>query len=376
MIVAYYVQRSLGLGHVFRAHKFLTLISERRPNWQIIAITDSPFLFYLSKNDKYTTFSLSNLYSNLANKPSEELSDILKYWLLDLLNVDVFLISHWRCMAGELSGLIPILKRSNVKIGMVLRDIIGQPRLEPELVSSFKDGLLNILDNMIDGVAVLGDDSVHSMADEFSVLKEYKRLFYCGYMPPVASLNETETATNKPSDLFCFVGGGWDGDHVLRTAMSLSVSLANKLTSFNSSIITGPFCKAGTQLNLYKERNQSRGVVLSAYESNWRNAVSSNSIIVCMGGYNTLTEVLYYGAKAICIPRNMVGLDEEQYIRSRKFESISNITTIEQSELTHDLLEDIYYQKSDISPDLPPLHLFDNGEKCVSYIEWLIENGS
>jgi predicted glycosyltransferase len=277
-------------------------------------------------------------------------------------------------MADELHNLIPILKESNVKVGMVLRDIIGQPRFEKEIEASFSDALPNIIENMLDGIAILGDKSVHSIAEEFSAFQRCNKLFYCGYVPPVNSVNLKQSENRRANDLFCFVGGGWDADDVLTTSMKCSVKMASTTKAFKASIITGPFCDIKTQLEVYNIKNGHKDIQISAYENNWQKAISSDSIVVCMGGYNTMSEIMYYGVRAICIPRNIERIDNEQLIRSRKFKNIANITTIEQSELTTQLLTETIQDKIDSNSKVVPYHLFDDGSKCVSFIEWLYEN--
>src|SRR5437773_7865291 len=65
-------------------------------------------------------------------------------------------------------------------------------------------------------------------------------------------------------------------------------------------------------------------------------AIAASDLVVSMGGYNTLAEVLYLGKKCLVVPRS--GPSAEQRIRTRLFEKLQQVRMIDPEDLTPEIL--------------------------------------
>lgn len=79
-------------------------------------------------------------------------------------------------------------------------------------------------------------------------------------------------------------------------------------------IIAGPQAKQNEQLKLECEK---AGIQFKTFVSNMPEVLNSTSVLICMGGYNTLAEAMEHAVPTICVPR--IHPREEQLIRAKAF---------------------------------------------------------
>jgi len=367
MILAYYVQTSRGLGHAFRAHKILAHTSHRAPAWRIFALTDSQFLLSLAAGHGYRAIPLPRLSINTSTDQSpDELTERLFQLLVHELHVDVFVASHWRCLANELRLLLPKLRKAGVKIALALRDIVGQPMFEHEISRAYGVPLHDIISNYIDGIAVFGSENLHSILQESPAFGFSEKLSYCGFIPPFPDAPPAESTENV---IQCVVGGGLNSEEILETAMAAIPVIRRHHKVDQARFVTGPYCKIETVIKLHKLSSQLPGITVTSFDPHWYNDLPANGIVICTGGYNTITEVLYRGLRSICIPKNIPGIDEEQAIRARSLTQVALIMTVSSGSLTSAEIAN----KLDLIWDLPgyptPRELFDPGIRFRQFIE-------
>jgi len=287
-------------------------------------------------------------------------------FLVNELHVEVFVASHWRCLANELRFLLPKLRKAGVKVVLALRDIVGQPMFEREISHAYGAPLNTVISNYIDGIAVFGSEDLHSISQESAAFGPSEKVFYCGFIPP---LRDVPTPQSIESVIQCIVGGGLNSEQVLETTIAAIPLIRRHYKVGQARFVTGPYCKPETVIKLHKLGSQLPGISVTSFDPHWYYDLPGNGIVICTGGYNTITEVLYRGLRLICIPKNIPGIDEEQAIRAKSITEVAEIVTLSSEQLTSAEI----VQKVDLVWDLPtyssPRELFDPGTRFRQFVE-------
>jgi predicted glycosyltransferase len=113
-------------------------------------------------------------------------------------------------------------------------------------------------------------------------------------------------------------GGGGDGFHVLDLYLKMleRMKAHSILPPFQSVLVTGPFLSRNDK-DLILERANGLGIWSYDFFSDMETLIAASDIVVCMGGYNTLCEVLSSKTMSLVIPRETPR--KEQFIRARAF---------------------------------------------------------
>jgi predicted glycosyltransferase len=116
-------------------------------------------------------------------------------------------------------------------------------------------------------------------------------------------------------------GGGEDGRRVLEAFVDASVG-----APWKAIVVAGPQLSQSETCEL-RERADAAGVAMRTFVpelAGWFGAVDA---VVCMGGYNTLGEVLVRGTPTVCVPRTVPRT--EQLIRARALGGLGLLQVVE-----------------------------------------------
>jgi predicted glycosyltransferase len=111
-------------------------------------------------------------------------------------------------------------------------------------------------------------------------------------------------------------GGGGDGYRVMDTYLSMLESEFQSLPPFKSVLITGPFMPKKLRKKVFK-RSKALGIKTFHFYRNMEKLLAAADLVVSMGGYNTMCELLSLGTTALIIPRDTPR--KEQLIRADIF---------------------------------------------------------
>jgi len=111
-------------------------------------------------------------------------------------------------------------------------------------------------------------------------------------------------------------GGGGDGYAVMHTFLSMLES-ENRPLPFKSVLITGPFMPR-KEVDEITERAKMLGVRTWEFYKRMEEILAAADLVVSMGGYNTLCEILTQGTTCLIIPRETPR--KEQLIRAQVFQ--------------------------------------------------------
>jgi predicted glycosyltransferase len=129
-------------------------------------------------------------------------------------------------------------------------------------------------------------------------------------------------------------GGGGDGFTLMDAYLKMLESTP-KPAAFKSILITGPFMPKSERKNVNK-RSRKLGVRMYHFYRQMEKIFAAADVVVSMGGYNTLCEILSQGSISLVIPRETPR--KEQLIRAQTFKRQNLIDFIAWEELTPDLL--------------------------------------
>jgi predicted glycosyltransferase len=104
---------------------------------------------------------------------------------------------------------------------------------------------------------------------------------------------------------------------------------------FKSIIITGPFMPKKVR-EAFAKRAKKYGIKIMPFHPRLEELMSAADLVVCMGGYNTICEVLTQQTPALIIPRETPR--QEQLIRARRLKDKGLLDFIPWTEVTSQLL--------------------------------------
>src|SRR5207245_5500972 len=164
-------------------------------------------------------------------------------------------------------------------------------------------------------------------------------LHYCGYLVsqvPVKPAHEVRQSIGLPFERFVFVsaGGGSDGQLLLRTYLQ-AVRLLGHRADVATLMAVGANAPLEIHLQLEAEA-QGLPVRIVPHVEDGPSYIGAADLVVCMTGYNTLSEVLFLKKKALVVPRS--GPSAEQRMRAGLFAAKGLIDMLDPSDLSPESL--------------------------------------
>jgi predicted glycosyltransferase len=204
-------------------------------------------------------------------------------------------------------------------------------------------GVYEILQNLYAEIWVYGNREFYDPVAEYDIAESIsQKMYFTGYIPrkipgAEAVRNMRKELSVKPEEKLVVVttGGGGDGYAVMRTYVSMLESAAKPLP-FKSVLITGPFMPKNKRRKIFK-RARKQGVRGYHFYRQMEKIFAAADLVVCMGGYNSLCEILSQGTPSLVIPREEPR--KEQLIRAQAFKRHNLVDYIPWGELTPQILQ-------------------------------------
>jgi predicted glycosyltransferase len=280
---------------------------------------------------------------------------------------------------NELVTTLKFLKKQlpQTKLLLLLRDILDSPE---KTISDWKEhGFYEAVEKFYDQILVVG------MPEVFDICREYQfpptvaqKVRYCGYLRKLPGFKSRAARRQqlqvKEHEQLVLVtpGGGEDGYHVVDTYLTGVAQLTAK--AFRSVIICGSEMPSQQREQLYQKAASNPQVEILDFTDDLMSYIDAADAVVCMSGYNTITEVLSLGKRAIAIPR--IKPASEQLMRAEQMSKLGLLQMIHPCELTPETLMNLLFtklKKTDSCPVAPGLDL--GGLPRIShYISHLLSN--
>jgi predicted glycosyltransferase len=178
------------------------------------------------------------------------------------------------------------------------RDILDSP--EQVRRDWFDTGQIDAIASMYERVLVYGCQDVYDPIAEYRlppVLAE--RVTFTGYLLPPPSPPRRPTGADRPT-VVCTLGGGKDGQEVAWRFLAAMEHLSPK--GWAGVLITGPIMAPADHTAL-SEAAARQGIACESFVDDLPALLAGADVVVAMGGYNTVSEVLASGTPAVLVPR-------------------------------------------------------------------------
>jgi predicted glycosyltransferase len=187
----------------------------------------------------------------------------------------------------------------------------------------WKKNVYENLDKLYSEIWIYGNQDFYDPITEYGIPEPVKRkMLFTGYIPRLTpSSREAQRIRRElgaaPDKKLIVVttGGGGDGFALMDTYLTMLEEhpLAD---GYKSVLVTGPFMPKEERGGLFK-RARKTGVQTFMFYRRMEKLMAAADLVISMGGYNTLCEVISQGTLSLVIPRETPRT--EQLIRARAF---------------------------------------------------------
>jgi predicted glycosyltransferase len=340
-----YTQDSFGLGHLRRSTHLANALVARRADLSVLLVVDSPVAPFFELQPHIDFIKLPTVVkvgagvfrSGRLAEEYEEVralrSSVLRETALQF-EPDVVLVDHMPGGANrELVPTLASIRRRGLssRIVLGLRDIIDEPALTHEVWR--REQVYETLQDYYDLVLIYGSPEVFDAAEEYGIARVMgERVEYCGYVctPGVVRPPErvrAELGLGPGPVVTVTAGGGADAGHLMRAYLDAVQMLGTRPATV---MLTGPFM-AEEEVRRLAERGSALGVLVQTSVGDAPSLLHAADVVVSMAGYNTLSEIVRLGKRAVIVPR--AGPSAEQRLRARLFAERGLIDVVEPTSL-------------------------------------------
>jgi predicted glycosyltransferase len=321
-----------GLGHLRRTLLLADLVLDTDPNATVLIVTGSrmahafrsrPRMDYV-KLPSVCTAANGEIVPTTLSLPSAAVRSMRERILMEACRAfspDIVLLDaaplgkDW-----EIKTVLDFLRSDLSKTAVVLslRDIPDDPALAHQL---WRGNAIASRLAEYDRILVHGDASVFDVRHEYELAEAIsEKIVFCGYPPrPPASQNANGIRREYCADgsrlLVLTVGGGIDGASLMRESLQAIEDISK--TRLRVVAIVGPEMPEGSSTQLRMAHAGNSRLTFLDFVPSPLDYFAAADAIICMGGYNTLTEILSLGKKPIVMPRQEGSA--EQATRTRRF---------------------------------------------------------
>jgi len=200
------------------------------------------------------------------------------------------------------------------------------------------------LEKLYDEIWIYGNKEIYDPVEMYRMPESlHDRIKFTGYIPRKQLGQKNKASVRKryrilDDDKFILIttGGGGDGAEVLEHYIAMHNYYPTSLP-FKSIIITGPFMpkKKRTQ---FRKRAQRFGIKTIPFHPKLEELISAADLVISMGGYNTICEILTQQTPSLIIPRQTPR--KEQLIRAQRLKSKGLLDFIPWDEVTPQLFRE------------------------------------
>ena len=326
-----YSHDTYGLGHIRRT---LAIASHlRTPNVNILIITGSPIVGRFSfppqidfvrvpgmikmTNEEYLPLSIKINTRHALKIRQTIITSTAKAFQPRLFIVD-------KAPLGLKREIIPTLQWINRCHGHT-KTVLGLRDIMDDAASTKKDweakGVYDVLDRYYSEIWVYGNQDFYDPIREYHIPQDISRkMVFTGYIPrtvpktgEISEVRREQRLDRDQKLVVVTTGGGGDGyDHM--DAYLRMLEAWGESPPFQTVMVTGPFMPKKRRMEIF---NRARRIKVRTYRFYRRmeRLIGAADVVVCMGGYNTICEILSQGKPSLIIPREQPR--REQLIRAQ-----------------------------------------------------------
>ncbi|MFP4475598.1 MAG: glycosyltransferase family protein [Desulfatibacillaceae bacterium] len=323
-----YSHDTYGLGHIRRTMSIANHL--RGPNCNVLIMTGSPLVGRFTfpehvdfvripgmikrTNEEYQPLSIRIHPQHAINIRRNIITATAKAFAPDLFVVDKEPLGLKKEVYHTLKWMRKSLPRTRTVLG--LRDIMDDREV---ILKDWRDkGVYEVLDDLYSEIWVYGEQQLYDPVREYDIPESVsEKVVYTGYIPrtvpdPADVARMRRDLGVGPDDRLVVVttGGGGDGQRLMHIFLSM---LEAGPVPFKSALVTGPFMPR-TERDRTRERADSLGAHFYEFFQHMERMLAAADLVVSMGGYNTVCELLSQGTLSLLVPRETPR--REQLIRA------------------------------------------------------------
>jgi predicted glycosyltransferase len=348
--IVVYSHDTFGLGNIRRMLTIAKALVESDPGNSVLILSGSPMLHAFRIPPQIDYIKLPCLTRTMTGEYAAKFLDLRYDQILKLrsniiqsaiLDFDPDLILVDKKPYGVGDELAPALKSLRVqkhraKLVLLLRDILDSP--EPTMRVWQKNHYHAALDNHYHQVLVVGSPEIFDLRHEYQFPKSsHEKVRFCGYLAREMGKTAREPLRRQlgmePHEKLVLVtpGGGEDGYQLLRHYIQ-GLGALQSPPGFKSLIICGPEMAESQRQHIQRATENRDDVILQNFTDDMMACMGASDLVISMGGYNTVCELLTLGKRAIVVPR--VNPVKEQWIRAERMDKRRLLRAIHPDELT------------------------------------------
>ncbi len=356
-----YSHDTYGLGHIRRTMAIARNLV--RPGVNILIVTGSPIVgrFTMPTGVDFVRMpgmikKTNSVYVPHSIKVDPKIAIAIRkniiYSTAKAFKPDLFIVD--KVPSGLKNEVLPTLKwiKKNLpctRVVLGLRDILDDAASTQ--ADWKKKKFPEILRDLYSEIWVYGEKDLYDPIKEYAFPDDIAaKTIFTGYIP--RRVPTQRKSKRKHKQVVVTIGGGGDGYVVLDNYLKMLES--NGTVDFKTLMITGPFIDPD-KLDELADRARALKVQIKTFVKNIEKRMAAADLVVTMGGYNTLCEILSLKKPALVIPRD--NPRQEQLLRAKVFQG-------------HGLCD--YIKWGDVSPELlreKVNALLNDSSKCVAELE-------
>lgn len=352
-----YSHDTYGLGHIRRTMAIAEQL--RKADTNILILTGSPIAGSLTfpKNVDYVRIpgmikkakdEYFPLTIRIDPKQAMEIRQSIIMATVTTFRPDLFIVDKEpqglkREVVPALEWIHENLKDTKTILG--LRDIMDDA--ESVKTDWIEKGVYATIEELYSEVWVYGEKDLYNPIIEYDIPESITdKLHFTGYIPrKVPDKNEVEqirlslNVMRNENLVTVTIGGGGDGFLVLDSYLKMLETMKDQsfLPPFQSLLVTGPFLSKDNKDSIL-DRACRLGIHAFEFFPDMEALISASDMVVCMGGYNTICEVISSKTMSLVIPREFPR--KEQFIRAKVFNSRNLVNYIQWSEVSACVLKE------------------------------------
>lgn len=318
-----YSHDTYGLGHIRRTMAIARNLV--RPGVNILIVTGSPIVgrYSMPKGIDFVRMpgmikKSNSVYVPHSIKVDPEIAISIRKGIISAtaktFKPDLFIVD--KVPTGLKNEVLPTLKwiRKNLpctRVVLGLRDILDDAKSTQ--ADWKKKKFPEVLRNLYSEIWVYGEKDLYDPITEYAFPDDIaEKTVFTGYIP--RKVPNVRKVKRKHKQVLVTIGGGGDGYTVLDNYLKMLES--NGTVDFKTLMITGPFLSRD-KLDELADRARALKVQIKPFVRNIEKKMVTADLVVSMGGYNTMCEILSLKKIALVIPRDKPR--QEQLIRAKVF---------------------------------------------------------
>ena len=354
-----YSHDTFGLGHLRRCRTIAHSLVERFKGLTVLILSGSPIIGnfdYRARvdfiripgviklyNGDYTSLGLHIDLKDTLSIRESIIRHTARTFAPDLLLVDKEPLG----LKGEMTNTLEMLKSTNTRLVLGLRDVMDEPRLLKREWSNGK--VIAAMEDIYDEIWVYGREDFVDPLDNMDLSPVIQdKMLYTGYLPRQLPKDRELPKSLDVQEPYMLVTTGGGGDGMAMIDWVLRAYESDDQLPLAALIVLGPFMPHEERDAFIDRCRELDRVNIITFDSRLEVLMANSACVVSMAGYNTFCEILSYDKPALVIPRMEPRM--EQLIRAVRAEELGLLNVLIpdnglDTEIMADALRKLPYQE-------------------------------